>query len=46
MRACIEIEPTELPLALDQASGITTARVREIAERLHHSARVPGTGKK
>ena len=47
MRPYIELEPTEHPLALEQANGITTARVREIAERMHHhNGSLPNTGKK
>jgi hypothetical protein len=31
-----ELEPTEHPLAVEQRTGITMERVREIAERLVH----------
>lgn len=32
----IELEPTDHPLAVEQRTGITRARVQEIAERLLH----------
>ena len=37
-RPFIEIEPSEHPLSLEQRNGITMFRVREIAERILHSA--------
>jgi hypothetical protein len=36
VRPFIELEPTKHPLALEQANGITFARVTEIAEQMHH----------
>ncbi len=36
-RPLIELEPTVHPLAVEQRSGITLARVQEIAEALLHS---------
>jgi len=36
IRTTVELEPTDHPLAVEQRTGITTARVREIAERLLH----------
>ena len=38
-RPYIEVEPTDHPLALEQRRGITTERVREIAERTIHPHR-------
>lgn len=38
-RPLVELEPTEHPLAVEQRTGITRDRVREIAEALLH-----GTG--
>ena len=35
-RPSVELEPTDHPLALEQRSGITRARLREIAELLEH----------
>ena len=35
-RPFVELEPTEHPLALEQRSGITLARVQEIAEQILH----------
>ena len=35
-RPHIELEPTDHPLAVEQRSGVTRARVREIAELLEH----------
>lgn len=43
-RPLIELEPTDHPLAVEQRTGITLARVQEIAETLLHAlsmARVP-----
>ncbi|MBP2579815.1 hypothetical protein J3A78_000293 [Streptomyces sp. PvR006] len=37
-RPRIELEPTEHPLAVEQRTGITLARVREIAETVLHPA--------
>lgn len=34
----VEVEPTDHPLAVEQRTGITMGRVREIAERLAHPA--------
>jgi hypothetical protein len=36
LRPLVELEPTEHPLAVEQRSGITLARVTEIAERMLH----------
>lgn len=36
-RPILELEPTDHPLAVEQLTGITVARVQEIAERLLHS---------
>ncbi|HEX5598661.1 MAG TPA: DUF2199 domain-containing protein [Micromonosporaceae bacterium] len=36
MRPLIELEPTDHPLAVEQRTGITIARVQEIAEALLH----------
>lgn len=36
IRPTVELEPTDHPLAVEQRTGITMARVREIAERLMH----------
>jgi hypothetical protein len=38
VRPLVELEPTDHPLALEQRTGITLARVRQIAEHLHHGA--------
>lgn len=38
IRPVIELEPTDHPLAVEQRSGITFARVRAIAEQLLHPA--------
>lgn len=35
-RPIVELEPTDHPLAVEQRTGITLARVQEIAERLLH----------
>lgn len=35
-RPHLELEPTDHPLAVEQRTGITVARVQEIAERLLH----------
>lgn len=35
-RPTIDLEPTDHPLAVEQRTGITVARVRDIAERLLH----------
>ncbi|GAB3449493.1 DUF2199 domain-containing protein [Actinophytocola sediminis] len=35
-RPTVELEPTDHPLAVEQRSGITVARVQDIAERLLH----------
>ncbi|MGV9268571.1 DUF2199 domain-containing protein [Kitasatospora sp. NPDC003701] len=37
-RPLVELEPTDHPLAVEQRTGITLARVREIAEAVLHSA--------
>ncbi|MEU9044493.1 MULTISPECIES: DUF2199 domain-containing protein [unclassified Kitasatospora] len=37
-RPLIELEPTDHPLAVEQRTGITRERVREIAEAVLHSA--------
>jgi hypothetical protein len=39
-RPLVEMEPTDHPLAVEQRTGITLARVQEIAETLLH--RLPG----
>jgi hypothetical protein len=36
MRPCIELEPTNHPLAVEQRVGISGERVREIAELFEH----------
>jgi hypothetical protein len=36
VRPTIEVEPTDHPLAVEQRTGITRARVQQIAERLLH----------
>jgi hypothetical protein len=36
-RPYVELEPTAHPLAVEQRHGITMARVKEIAESVHHS---------
>lgn len=38
-RPLIELEPTDHPLAVEQRTGITTERVRQIAERMLHPER-------
>jgi hypothetical protein len=38
-RPYVELEPTDHPLAVEQRSGITAERVREIAERVMHPHR-------
>ena len=40
-RPLIELEPTEHPLAVEQRSGISGARVREIAQRVMHPPAEP-----
>ncbi|UQU61304.1 DUF2199 domain-containing protein [Couchioplanes caeruleus] len=35
-RPWVELEPTDHPLAVEQRTGITTARIQEIAERMRH----------
>lgn len=43
----LELEPTDRPLAVEQRDGITTARVREIAEQMHHrNEQIPKPRKK
>lgn len=39
----IELEPTEHPLAVEQRTGITLARVKEIAALILHPEATPGT---
>jgi hypothetical protein len=41
-RPFVELEPTDHPLAVEQRTGITLARVQEIAETLLH--RLPASG--
>ena len=36
IRPFLELEATGHPLALEQANGITLARIRAIAEKMHH----------
>lgn len=36
-RPFVELEPTDHPLAVEQRTGITPARVREIAAAVFHS---------
>jgi hypothetical protein len=36
VRATVELEPTDHPLAVEQRTGITLARVQDIAERVLH----------
>jgi hypothetical protein len=43
-RPLIELEPTDHPLAVEQRTGITRARVREIAETLLHALHTPRSG--
>ncbi|MEV0104776.1 DUF2199 domain-containing protein [Nocardia sp. NPDC050799] len=38
-RPFVELEPTDHPLAIEQRTGITRDRVREIAETLLHATR-------
>jgi hypothetical protein len=38
VRPTVELEPTDHPLAVEQRTGISMARVRDIAERLLHPA--------
>lgn len=38
-RPFIELEPTDHPLAVEQRTGITQDRVREIAEAVLHPSR-------
>jgi hypothetical protein len=38
VRPTVELEPSDHPLAVEQWTGITTARVRKIAEELLHPA--------
>jgi hypothetical protein len=40
-RPLIELEPTDHPLAVEQRTGITLARVQEIAETLLHALPAP-----
>ena len=40
-RPLIELEPTDHPLAVEQHTGITLARVQEIAETLLHALPAP-----
>jgi Uncharacterized protein conserved in bacteria (DUF2199). len=40
-RPFIELEPTDHPLAVEQRTGITRARVQEIAETLLHPGQPP-----
>jgi hypothetical protein len=40
-RPFIEVEPTDHPLAVEQRTGITLARVQEIAEALLHALPAP-----
>jgi hypothetical protein len=35
-RPCLDLEPTDHPLAVELRTGITMTRVRDIAERLSH----------
>ncbi|MGO9229254.1 MAG: DUF2199 domain-containing protein [Bryobacteraceae bacterium] len=42
LRPYIELEATDHPLAVEQRNGITTARVRQIAEQMHHHTANPG----
>lgn len=39
MRPLVELEPTDHPLAVEQRTGITMDRVREIAEAIRHGQR-------
>lgn len=39
LRPTIELEPTDHPLAIEQRTGITLDRVREIAEQILHPGR-------
>jgi hypothetical protein len=43
-RPLVELEPTDHPLAADQHTGITLARVQEIAETLLHRLPQSGSG--
>jgi hypothetical protein len=36
LRPTIELEATDHPLSIEQRNGITVARVRSIAEKMHH----------
>jgi hypothetical protein len=36
LRPLIELEATDHPLSIEQRNGITVARVRSIAEKMHH----------
>ncbi|MGA2275874.1 MAG: DUF2199 domain-containing protein [Bryobacteraceae bacterium] len=36
LRPYVELEATDHPLAVEQRNGITRARVRQIAEQMHH----------
>ena len=38
-RPYIELEPTDYPLAVEQREGISSVRVRQIAERVMHMSR-------
>ena len=42
-RPFIELEPTEHPLAVEQRSGISLVRAREIGDSLLHDTLDPGT---
>jgi hypothetical protein len=35
-RPCVQLQPTDHPLAVEQRDGITLARVREIADLIRH----------
>jgi hypothetical protein len=43
IRSTVELEPTDHPLAVEQRTGITIARVQAIAERLLHPEPPPAT---
>jgi len=47
LRPLIELEATDHPLAIEQRDGITAARIRNIAEKMHHhNASLPVPRKK
>jgi hypothetical protein len=47
VRPYVELESTSHPLALEQRNGITVARIRAIAEQMHHhNPKVPESQKK